>query len=129
MRAKAYHHVVMTGYLALVSSAMVCLVGCCSPPQARRFVPTSTVVRIEPQPTTRREFQDAEQRGYLVAATGHGVAFGIGDQVIAMQEGEALHVLRVDPDSGDVLVRRLDYHTLARLAPDGLEVRATTYGH
>ena len=117
----------MTRYLALVSIAAVCLAGCCSPPQARRFVPGSTVVRVEPQPTTRREFQDAEEQGCLIAATGMGMAFGTGDQPVQMQAGEALHVLRVDLRTGEVLVRRLDDHSLARLSPEGLEARATTF--
>ena len=38
-----------------------------------------------------------------------------------------LHVLRVDPDSGEVLACRLDDRKLVRLSPDGLEVEATTY--
>lgn len=118
----------MTRKLVLLSAASVCLGSCCSSPQARRFVPASSVMRVEPQPTTRYEFQAAERQGDLIAATGRGLAFGIGDQAIQMQPGEALHVLRVNPDSGEVLVRRLDYHSLARLSLDGLEVRATTYG-
>ena len=103
--------------------------GCCSPAPERRVVPTSTVVRAEPQPTTYAEFQDAEQRGCLIAATGRGVAFGVGDQRVYPQAGEALHVLRVNPQTGEVLVRRVDEHTLARLSSDALEVRTTTYGH
>ena len=119
----------MTRYLSLASVAAVCIAGCCSSPQARRFVPSSTVVRVRPQPTTRREFQDAEQQGYLIAATGLGLAFGTGDQPIQMQAGEALHVLKVDPRSGEVLVLRLDDHTLARLSSEGVEVRTTTYNY
>lgn len=118
-RAEAYNHGAMPRYLTLFSVAAVCIAGCCSPPPARRLVPSSTVMRVEPQPATCREFQDAEQQGYLIAATGRGAAFGTGDQVIQMQEGESLHVLRVDPDSGEVLVRRLDDHSLARLSPTG----------
>ncbi len=118
----------MTRFFLLLSVAAVGLAGCSCPPPARRFVPTSTVGRVEPPPISWGEFQDAEQRGCLIAATGRGVAFGPGDQSVEMTAGEALHVLRVDPRSGEVLVRRLDDHTLARLSPDGLEVRATTYG-
>ena len=90
-------------------------------------MPTSTVVRVEPQPTTYAEFQDAEQRGCRIAATGRGVAFGLGDQRVDLEAGETLRVLRVNPRTGEVLVRRLEEHTLARLSPDALEVRTTTY--
>ena len=118
----------MTRCLIFLNVAAVCLAGCGSPPQARRFVPASTVVRVEPLPTTRREFQQAEQQGYLIAATGLGPAVNFWDRPVQMCNGEALHVLGVDADSGEVLVRRLDDHTLARLTLAGLEVRATTYG-
>ena len=118
----------MTLHLALLSIAAMCIAGCCASPENQRLVPTSTIVRLEPQPTTRREFQDAEQQGDLISATGRGIALGIGDQPIQMQGGEALHVLRVDPRTGEVLVCRLDYHSLARLSPEGLEAETTTYG-
>ncbi len=85
-------------------------------------------MRVEPQPTTYAEFQDAEQQGCLIAATGLGMAFGLGDQPVRMQAGEALHVLGIDARSGEVLVRRLEYYTLARISAEGLEVKASAYG-
>ena len=117
----------MTRWLILLVVVASCIAGCCSPPQARRFVPARTVVRAEPQPTTRREFQEAERQGLLVAATGRGGAVDALDQPTRMDAGEALHVLRVDPDSGEVLACRLEDHKLVRLSPDGLEVEDTTY--
>ena len=83
---------------------------------------------MEPQPTTRRDFRDAEQQGYLIAATGRGAAFDVWDQPTRMYEGQALHVLRVDAESGEVLACRRDDGKLVRLSPDGLEVQTTTYG-
>ena len=114
--------------LALFCLIAIGAVGCCSEPPSKRVVPTATVARVEPQPTTLDEFRAAEAQGNLIAATGRGVAFGLGDQPVEMQAGEALHVLRIDPRSGEILVRRLDTLSLARLSPVGVEVRATTYG-
>ena len=127
-RIRLYNNENMPRVLTLLSFAAVGLAGCCSPDPEQRVVPTSTVMRVEPQPTTLREFKDAEQLGCFITATGRGAAFGIGDQPVQLDKGEALRVLRVDLRSGEVLVRRLDHHTLARVSPDALEVRATTYG-
>ena len=117
----------MIRYLAVCGSCAVCLAGCSTPTAGVRFVPRSSVVRVEPQPTTYREYREAERQGFLVAATGRGLAEGIDDLPTQMHDGEGLHVLAVDPATGEVVVRRLDDNTLARVDQAGLEVRATTY--
>ena len=91
-------------------------------------MPASSVVRIEPLPVTRRGFQDAEQQGYLVVATGRGAAFDVWDQPVQMCKGQAVHVLRVDAGSGEVLACRYDDRSLVRLPPDSLEIETTNYG-
>ena len=106
--------------------AALWLAGCSTPPPVR-FVPGSTVFRADPQPTSLGEFREAERQGYLVAATGYGPAYGVDDLPVKMQAGERLHVLRVMPDRDEVLVQRLDYHTLARVGRDGWELRGTTF--
>ena len=119
----------MTRCLIFCNFAAWCLAGCCcAPPQAQRFVPASSVVQIEPLPTTHRGFQDAEQQGCLVVATGRGAAFDALDQPTQMYEGQAVHVLHVDAESGEVLACRQDDHKLVRLSPDALELETTTYG-
>ena len=115
--------------LIFCSVAAWCLASCCAAPPVQRFVPASSVVRLEPQPATRREFQDAEQQGYAIVANGRGEAFDALDQPVQMYKGQAVHVLRVDPESGEVLACRNDDHKLVRLSPDSLEVEMTTYGH
>ena len=92
-------------------------------------MPASSVVRVGPLPSTGREFRDAEQQGYVVVATGHGAAFDALDQPTPMYAGQAVHVLRVDAESGEVVACRHDDGKLVRLSPDGLEVETTTYGH
>ena len=44
-----------------------------------------------------------------------------------MQAGERLHVVRIVPDVDEILVKRLDYHTMARITRAGLEVRGSTF--
>ena len=112
---------------AIVGLAGLCLAGCATPEAEVRFVPSSTVHRVEPQPTTGAEFQDAERQGYLVAATGRGEAFGVDDLPTQLQANERLHVLRVDPSTGEVVVLRLDYSTVACVSFEGVEVRRTSY--
>ena len=119
----------MTWYPALLTAVALCVAGCSTPTVEVRFVPTSTAVRVEPQPTTYHEFRVAEREGCSVVATGVGVAYGIDDRCIQFQPGQRLRVLRVDPATGEVLVRRLDDNALARMTAEGVEARATTYTH
>ena len=116
----------MTRYFFLFAAAL-CTAGCSTPAPELRFVPTATVYRVEPQPTTSGEFRDAERQGYLIAATGSEMALGIDDLPTHLEAGAPLHVLQVDPRTGEALVRRLDDNTFARVNLEGLEVRATTY--
>ena len=113
--------------LVILGLIMLILAGCSTPATEVQFVPSSTVFRVEPQPTTYGEFQEAERQGYLVAATGFGLAIGLDDLPTHVQAGERLHVLRVDAVTGEVLVRRLDYNTIVRVNFEGVEVRGTTY--
>ncbi len=91
-------------------------------------MPTSSVVRIGPLPSTSRGFRDAEGQGYVVVATGHGAAFDAWDQPTLMYEGQSVHVLRVDAESGEVVACRHDDGKLVRLPLGDLEVETTTYG-
>ena len=113
--------------LLTLSVVALTLAGCSTPATEVRFVPNSTVFRVEPQPTTYGEYQKAERQGFLVAATGHGEAIGIDDLPTQIQAGERLHVLRVDLASGELLVLRLDYNAIARVNYEEVEVRGTTY--
>ena len=114
-------------FLACISLILFCMAGCSAPPQQVRFVPSSTVFQVEPQPSTTEEFRETERGGYLVAATGRGTAFGADDLPTVLQAGERLHVIRGIPDADEILVKRLDYHMLARISRDGLEVRGSTF--
>ena len=119
----------MTRSLALFSLSVLCIAGCSNEPTVLQFVPSRTLYAVEPQPVTYHEFHEAERQGYLVAATGNAVAYDLDDLPTPIATGAPLHVLRVDPATGEVVARRLDDHTIVRLNPAGVEVRGTTFAH
>lgn len=88
--------------------------------------PKAPVRAPEPAPQrtwTMLDFENAPRWGKLIVATGRGTAMDMNHQPQALQPGEPLYVIRIDPNTGALLVNRTLYNAIVAITPDAITLK------